>query len=88
MTNNDCHTHNRVDGMPPVADKPFGIRVSTPPTDPFNKLVGGDWYRDHWFANERERDLAFDEMRKRHGFYRIGDNPSQILAKISRADIS
>ncbi len=77
-----CHPHNVVDGSRIDADRPWGIRVSAPATDPFNKLVGGDWHREHWFRERAERDAAFEQMRDRHGFYRIGDDPSIVLEKI------
>jgi len=30
--------------------KPYGIRVSLPPGDPFRKLLGAEWQRLHWYA--------------------------------------
>ncbi|MEL7296475.1 MAG: hypothetical protein AAGJ86_02370 [Pseudomonadota bacterium] len=79
-----CHSHNLVDDSQIAADKPFGIRVTVPASDPINRLIGQDWHRDHWFQTESDRDGAFREMAKRHGYYRIGDDPSQVLTKISR----
>ena len=81
---NFCHEHNLVDASGIDAEKPWGIRVTVPPTDPINRLIGNDWQRDHWFATEAERDRAFASMAKRHGFYRIGDDPSQVLTRIER----
>ena len=77
-----CHPHNVVDASRIDAERPWGIRVTAPSTDPFNKLVGGDWSREHWFIDAASRDAAFDQMRDRHGYYRIGDDPSIILEKI------
>ena len=77
-----CHPHNVVDASRIDAERPWGIRVTAPSTDPFNKLVGGDWSREHWFIDAASRDAAFDHMRDRHGYYRIGDDPSIVLEKI------
>ena len=82
MSEHFCHPHNVVDRRRIDAERPWGIRVSAPPTDPFNKLVGGDWHREHWFDSRDARDRAFTKMRERHGFYRIGDDPSIVLEKI------
>ena len=65
----------------PPAVKPFGIRVSLRPRDPFARLVGADWQKLHWFATERERDEAFTDMSARHVYSRLGDEPSVIFEK-------
>ncbi|MEM8548106.1 MAG: hypothetical protein AAGF46_08095 [Pseudomonadota bacterium] len=85
MSDPYCHSHNLVDPSDARRAKPWGVRVTVPPTDPFNKLVGGQWSREHWFATAAERDAALAEMQKRHGYYRIGDDPSIILAPIDPA---
>ncbi len=38
----------------------------------------------HWYASEAERDSAYENMAERHGYYRVTDNPSQVLEKIVR----
>ena len=53
-----CHPHNVVDASRIDAERPWGIRVTAPSTDPFNKLVGGDWSREHWFIDAASRDAA------------------------------
>jgi len=78
-----CHEHNLSRPIP--ASKPFGVRVSLRPGDPFATLVGGDWQREHWFATERERDLALAEMSRRYPFFRVGDEPALHFAKVERA---
>lgn len=88
MSETICQEHNLVDQSADNADRPWGIRVSAPATDPFNKLVGRGWNREHWYATQVERDRAFEKMRKRHGFYRIGDDPSQVLEKIDPDAVS
>lgn len=75
-----CHEHNLRRPMP--VSRPFGIRVSLEPGDPFARLVGADWHREHWFASERERDDAFEDMAGRHLYSREGDEPSVRYEKI------
>lgn len=79
-----CHEHNLVDSSRIHDDRLWGVKISAPATDPFNKLVGGDWEKLHWFVSEADRDAAFDDMRQRHGYYRIGDDPSIVIVKVSR----
>ncbi|MEL7311953.1 MAG: hypothetical protein AAFN07_10610 [Pseudomonadota bacterium] len=80
-----CHEHNLVDASRIHDERPWGIRVTAPATDPFNKLVGSNWEKLHWFRTEAERDAKFSDMRERHGFYRIGDDPSIILERVNPA---
>ncbi len=66
--------------------KPFGIRVTMPPTDPMCKshLLGEDWETFSWYETEDERDAAFGNMSRDVVYNRDGDHPSQILIKIER----
>lgn len=66
------------------ADRPFGIRISLRAEDPFARLVGADWQKLHWFATERDRDAALDEMSRRHRFSRVGDEPALVFSKVAR----
>jgi hypothetical protein len=77
-----CHAHNLARPVP--ASRPFGVRVRLRPGDPFARLVGADWYREHWFATERERDEALAEMSRRYPFFRIGDEPSLVFERVER----
>ncbi|MDX1404537.1 MAG: hypothetical protein R3192_08365 [Woeseiaceae bacterium] len=79
-----CHEHNRVEPADADSEKRFGIRVSLPPGDPLTSLLSDDWERVHWYATEAERDRAYDDMAKRHVYYRHTDSPSQVLEKILR----
>ena len=79
-----CHKHNLVDPAQAGAERTFGIRVTLPAGDTFAKMLGEDWERVHWYATERERDAAFDDMATRHGYYRKTDSPTQNLEKIVR----
>ena len=45
--------------VPPIEKlRPFGIRVSLPPGDPFRKLLGPEWQRLHWYSSPAERDAS------------------------------
>ena len=56
----------------PVIEKqrPYGIRVSLPPGDPFRKILGPEWHRIHWYPTPDERDAALAEMSRRHQYSR------------------
>ena len=79
-----CHRHNLVNPDVAGRERNFGIRVTLPPTDTLRKVLGDDWERIHWYATEAERDAAFDNMAKRHGYYRKTDSPTQVLEKLTR----
>lgn len=78
------HQHNLVDPESAGAERRFGIRVTLPPGDTLQKILGNDWERLHWYTSEAERDKAFENMATRHGYYRKTDSPTQILEKILR----
>lgn len=79
-----CHKHNLVDQKSVGTDKRFGIRVSLPAGDTFQRLLGDEWEMLHWYASESERNAAYEQMAERHGYYRSTDNPTQVLEKIDR----
>ena len=79
-----CHRHNLVNKSQANADRKFGIRVTLPPSDTFARMLGDNWENIHWYPTEAERDRAFDEMSRRHGYYRKSDTPTQLLEKIVR----
>jgi hypothetical protein len=62
--------------------RPFGVRISLRPGDPFRKIMGADWHRDHWYATAAERDAARLEMSRRHEYSRIGDRPALVFEKV------
>lgn len=78
-----CHEHNLA--APPPAARPWGIRVTFDPADPFTRLVDAGWRREHWFATERERDEALADMAGRHVYSRVGDEPTVRFEKIEAA---
>lgn len=78
------HRHNLVRPGSFEGEKRFGIRVKLPPEEPFARLLGSDWERCYWYASEEERDVAFEKLATRHGYYRDTDAPTQILEKLER----
>ena len=81
---NFYHAHNLVEPDKAMAERKFGIRVTLPAGDTLRNVLGDDWERLHWYATEQERDLAFENMAKKHGYYRSTDTPTQILEKLVR----
>jgi hypothetical protein len=75
-----CHEHNL--RAPPPAARPFGIRVTFDPRDPFTRLVDAGWRREYWFATAQERDDALADMAGRHVYSRTGDEPAVRYEKI------
>jgi len=84
VTKNFHHQHNIVNPEAAFADRTWGIRVTLPASDPFTRLVGSDWSKEHWYPSQAERDRALKNMRTRHGYYRIGDEVSLIFEEIQR----
>lgn len=78
------HQHNLVEPDTAGAERRFGIRVTLPAGDTFENIIGSDWEKVHWYATEEERDAAYDQMAKRHSYYRTTDTPTQQLQKIVR----
>lgn len=62
--------------------RPYGVRVSLLPGDPFRKLLGPEWNRVHWYSNPGERDVALAEMSRRHEYSRSGDKPALVFEKV------
>jgi len=76
-----CHSHNLRQSV--ASDpKPYGLRVSLKPGDPFRKLLGADWHRTHWFTSAAERDAALAEMSRKHEYSRPGDLPAHVYEKV------
>jgi hypothetical protein len=68
---------------PPIEQqRPYGVRVSLPPGDPFRNLLGPEWHRVHWYATDAERDAALAEMSRRHEYSRSGDRPALVFEKV------
>lgn len=62
--------------------RPYGVRLSLRPGDPFSKIMGADWNRIHWFSTAGERDAALQDMSRRHEYSRIGDKPALQFEKV------
>jgi hypothetical protein len=70
---------------PPIQKlRPYGVRVSLPKGDPFRKLLGEEWHRDHWYITPEERDQALAEMSRRHEYSRGGDKPALVFEKVEK----
>jgi len=69
-----CHEHNLRQPLP--EQRPFGIRVRLRRSDPFRKLLGDDWTKEHWFVTRGERDARLAEMSGRYVYFRPGDSPT------------
>ncbi len=78
-----CHAHNL--NRSPTQSKPFGIRVSLPAGDSFNRLLGADWECYHWYATELERDTALRDMAGEHLYSRRGDRPHVIYTAVEKS---
>lgn len=65
-----------------AASRPYGLRVSLRPGDPFRKLLGEHWSRTHWYAAAVERDQAMREMSRRHEYSRRGDDPALVFERL------
>ena len=78
------HQHNLVEPDKAGIEKKYGIRISLPAGDTFQRLLGEDWQRVRWYATEAERDRAYDDIAARHAFSRQTDTPTQVLEKIIR----
>jgi hypothetical protein len=77
-----CHSHNL--NKPLDVVKPYGIRVSLPPTDTFARLLGTGWQQHHWFATREERDAALAEMASEHVYSRHGDKPTVVFETVEQ----
>jgi hypothetical protein len=75
-----CHDQNLRQPLPTTC--PYGIRVRLRASDPFRRLVGGDWHKEHWFATARERDEALAQMSGRYVYFRPGDQPALDFEKL------
>ncbi len=62
----------------------YGIRVRLSETNPMRlpHLLGEQWETVKWFDSEAQRDRVFDDMRRRIPYYRVGDEPAQVLSKV------
>ena len=79
-----CHPHNLVQPEKAGADRRYGVRIRLPEGDTFTRLLGEDWQRERWYTSEEERDRAYEQIARRHGYYRTTDTPTQVLEKIVR----
>jgi hypothetical protein len=77
-----CHDHNLAGARPFL--RPYGIRVTLKPGNPFSKFLGADWQMLHWYPTAAERDAALADMSQRHEYYRVGDEPDLRYDKVEK----
>ena len=64
--------------------RPYGVRITLKPGDPFRKLLGADWNKTHWYGTAAERDAALIEMSRKHEYSRPGDKPALKFDKVEK----
>jgi hypothetical protein len=64
--------------------RPYGLRITLKPGDPFRKLLGADWNKTHWYGTAAERDAALIEMSRKHEYSRPGDKPALKFEKVEK----
>jgi hypothetical protein len=64
--------------------RPYGVRITLKPGDPFRKLLGADWNKTHWYGSAAERDAALIEMSRKHEYSRPGDRPALKFDKVEK----
>jgi hypothetical protein len=77
------HPHN-LRNPDAAIQRPYGVRITLKPGDPFRKLLGADWNKTHWFGSAAERDAALIEMARRHDYSRPGDRPALKFDKVEK----
>ena len=75
--------HNLID-KDSARERRFGIRVSLAESDPFRRLVPGQWETFHWYADAVARDQALSDMSSRHRYSRLGDAPTVQYEPVER----
>lgn len=78
------NAHNATTGL--NRERPYGVRVSMKATDSLARVIGSDWYHEHWFATAHERDTALKDMASKHLYSRNGDHPSLLFEPIKKND--
>ncbi|MEC7860849.1 MAG: hypothetical protein VX469_06215 [Pseudomonadota bacterium] len=81
---NYCHSHNSNSENTSKKNKKYGIKITLPKGDSLRKILGENWSKKEWFETKTKRDNTYKEMKKRHGYYRKTDTPTQIIEKISK----
>ena len=81
---NYCHSHNSNSENTSKKNKKYGIKITLSKGDSLRKILGENWSKQEWFETKTKRDNTYKEMKKRHGYYRKTDTPTQIIEKISK----
>src|SRR5688500_10809082 len=61
------HPHN-LRNPDAAIQRPYGVRITLKPGDPFRTLLGADWNKTHWYGSAAERDAALIEMARKHEY--------------------
>jgi hypothetical protein len=77
------HPHN-LRNPDAAIQRPYGVRITLKPGDPFRKLLGADWNKTHWYGSAAERDAALIEMSRKHEYSRPGDRPALKFDKVEK----
>jgi hypothetical protein len=77
------HPHN-LRNPDAAIQRPYGVRITLKPGDPFRKLLGADWNKTHWYGSALERDSALAEMARKHEYSRAGDKPALKFDKVEK----
>jgi hypothetical protein len=69
-----------------MSEKRFGIRIAMLPTHTLRAphLLGENWESFRWYDTEEERDSALEELQRPITYYRKGDAPPLVWAKVQR----
>lgn len=67
---------------PTQGPRPYGVRVSLRPGDPFRAVLGAQWSRTHWYATAAQRDAQLADMSRKHEYSRPGDKPALQFEKV------
>ncbi|HEU4592829.1 MAG TPA: hypothetical protein VFS13_18115 [Steroidobacteraceae bacterium] len=78
-----AHPHNLRNPEAGI-QRPYGVRITLQPGDPFRKLLGADWNKTHWYGTAAERDAALIEMSRKHEYSRPGDRPALKFDKVEK----
>jgi hypothetical protein len=82
------NVHNLTQAIPVQVANPYGVRVSLRRGDPFRNLLGEDWSRTHWYPTAAARDVALEDMSRKHEYSRTGDAPALAFDKVENLALS
>ncbi|MDZ7644174.1 MAG: hypothetical protein U5K76_08200 [Woeseiaceae bacterium] len=72
-----CHRHNLVDPSRADRERSTAFVSRCRGLTRSGACWARNWERIRWYATESERDRAYADIAKRHGYYRRTDTPTQ-----------